>query len=230
MSTHSILFFIAVMLATFFLLSAVGVSVFGESRRQRREFEETFGAETSGGRREPELLRRPHLARLSPFERRIESTSELKPLLGLIEGSGSQSRRIACYLRWQLALPSDRSACSGCGVNGGRSSAEAYWVLRCRSRAWDGCVNGVSRKSKRSSRRRSIPSNAASGWKPFRLDIQVSGREHGGADRDRVRDCRSRLELRERSAKCTPRDARPSAVSSFKGLRDSHSRAARDGR
>jgi len=88
MSTLSILFFIAVMLATFFLLSAVGVSVFGESRRQRREFEKTFGAETSGGRREPELLRRPHLARLSPFERRIESRSELKPLLRLIEGAG----------------------------------------------------------------------------------------------------------------------------------------------
>jgi tight adherence protein B len=88
MSTLSILFFVAVMLATFFFLSAVGGSVFGESRRQRREFEKTFGAKISGGRGEPELLRRPHLARLSPFERRIETRSELKPLLRLIESAG----------------------------------------------------------------------------------------------------------------------------------------------
>ena len=88
MNTVPILFFIAVTLAVLFLLGSVGVSVFGESRRQRREFAKTFGAESSGGRREPELLRRPYLTRLSPFERRIELRAELKPLLRLIEGAG----------------------------------------------------------------------------------------------------------------------------------------------
>jgi tight adherence protein B len=83
-----ILFFLAVLLASVFLLRAIGLSVFGEARRQRREFERAFDSESSGGRREPELLRRPHLARLSPFERRIESRSELKPLIRLIEGAG----------------------------------------------------------------------------------------------------------------------------------------------
>ena len=88
MNTLPILFFSAVLLATFFLFRAFGISLFGEARRQRLEFEKEFEGEPTGRRREPELLRRPHLARLSPFERRIEMRSELRPLLRLIEGAG----------------------------------------------------------------------------------------------------------------------------------------------
>jgi tight adherence protein B len=88
MNTIPILFFLAVLLATYFLLRAFGVSVFGEARRQRKEFEKEFGAGPKDKITEAVLLRRPHLARLSPFERRIESRAEVRPLLRLIEGAG----------------------------------------------------------------------------------------------------------------------------------------------
>ncbi len=88
MDALPILFFVAVLIATFFLLRVVGDSAFGETRRQRREFEKEFGSDLASGRREPILLRRPHLASLSPFERRIESRSELRRLVRLIEGAG----------------------------------------------------------------------------------------------------------------------------------------------
>jgi tight adherence protein B len=107
MNTLPILFFLAVLLATFLLFRAFGISLFGEARRQRLEFEKEFGDQPSGRRREPELLRRPHLAKLSPFERRIEVRPELRPLLRLIEGAG-------------LALPAYRVLLEmlACGVLG----------------------------------------------------------------------------------------------------------------
>lgn len=88
MNTLPILFFVAVLLASFFLFRALGLSVFSETRRQRIEFEKEFGDTFSSERHEPVLLRRPHLARLTPAERRIESRPELKPLIRLIEGAG----------------------------------------------------------------------------------------------------------------------------------------------
>jgi tight adherence protein B len=88
MNALPILFFVMVLIAVFLLLWVVGDSAFGETRRQRREFEKEFGDDLSERRREPELLRRPHLARLSPLESRIQSRADLKPLLSLIVGAG----------------------------------------------------------------------------------------------------------------------------------------------
>ncbi len=121
MDTLPILFFLAVLLAAFFLFRAFGSSVFGEARRQRLEFEKEFVGELTEERREPVLLRRPHLARLSPFERRIESSSELKPLLRLIEGAG-------------LALPAYRvllemAVCGVFGAVGGFIFLGTWWAV-----------------------------------------------------------------------------------------------------
>lgn len=115
------LFFLAVLIATFFLLRIVGDSVFGESRRQRREFEKEFGGDLTARRREPELLRRPHLARLSPFERNIEERSELKRLVRLIEGAG-------------LAIPAYRVllemiVCAAIGAFAAFSFFPTWWVV-----------------------------------------------------------------------------------------------------
>ena len=121
MNSLPILFFSAVLLATFFLFRAFGISLFGEARRQRLEFEKEFEGEPTGRRREPELLRRPHLARLSPFERRIEMRSELRPLLRLIEGAG-------------LALPAYRvllemAVCGVLGSLGMFFISQKWWAV-----------------------------------------------------------------------------------------------------
>lgn len=81
------LFFIAVCITAFMLMRVVESGIFGETRRERREFEREFG---KGGLRsgEPKLLRRPHLEQLTPFERKIESRREFQRLRRLIEEAG----------------------------------------------------------------------------------------------------------------------------------------------
>lgn len=86
MNTWAWLFFGAVFLAVFILARIFSREVFGEARRQRLEFEREFGG--AGGRKEPALLRRPHLEQLTPFERKLEARPEFKRLRRLIEGAG----------------------------------------------------------------------------------------------------------------------------------------------
>lgn len=80
-------FFLLVFAAAYFLLRALAGGFFSDLRRTRREIEQLASGELRD-EHEPELLRRPHLERLSPFEKRLEARAELRPIRRLLEQSG----------------------------------------------------------------------------------------------------------------------------------------------
>lgn len=80
-------FFLLVFAAAYLLLRALAGGFFGDVRRTRREIEQLASGELRD-EHEPELLRRPHLERLSPFEKRLEARAELRPIRRLLEQAG----------------------------------------------------------------------------------------------------------------------------------------------
>ena len=86
MDVLSAVFFVLVFIAAFLLLRALGEEVFSRGRATRRAVERIGSSRVEPA--EPKLLRRPHLERLTPLERKIESRSELRWLRRLIEQAG----------------------------------------------------------------------------------------------------------------------------------------------
>jgi len=86
MDVLSAVFFVLVFIAVFLLLRALGEEVFSRGRATRRAVERIGSSRVEPA--EPKLLRRPHLERLTPLERKIESRSELRWLRRLIEQAG----------------------------------------------------------------------------------------------------------------------------------------------
>lgn len=86
MNVLQVMFFVLVFLAAFLLIRAVIAQAFGSSRRSRRAVL-SLGEEESTVEM-PQLLRRPHLERLTPLEKRIEARRELRLLKRLAEQAG----------------------------------------------------------------------------------------------------------------------------------------------
>ena len=81
-------FFLMVFVAAFLLIRAVTGGMFGASREARRGLERSLRESREIEAEGPELLRRPHLERLTPFEKRLEARAELRPLRRLVEQAG----------------------------------------------------------------------------------------------------------------------------------------------
>lgn len=79
-------FFLLVFIAVFLLARALMGQAFGSTRQSRRAVL-SLGEDESVAEA-PQLLRRPHLERLTPLERRIEARRELRALKRLAEQAG----------------------------------------------------------------------------------------------------------------------------------------------
>lgn len=86
MNTLQVVFFLLVFIASFLLLRALAVQAFGPVREARRAMRHL--GEPGRLTVEPQLLRRPHLERLSPLEKRIEARRELRGIRRLAEQAG----------------------------------------------------------------------------------------------------------------------------------------------
>lgn len=83
-----ITFFLLVFVAVFILVRALVGQAFDTARMSRRAVLSLSDDGSSADSEAPQLLRRPHLERLTPLERRIEARRELRALQGLIEQAG----------------------------------------------------------------------------------------------------------------------------------------------
>lgn len=81
-------FFLMVFMAVFLLIRATAGGMFGASREARLDLERTLRKSRESEDAGPELLRRPHLERLTPFEKRLEARVELRPIRRLVEQAG----------------------------------------------------------------------------------------------------------------------------------------------
>lgn len=81
-------FFLMVFVAVFLLLRALAGGMFGASREARQELERSLREARDAEEEGPQLLRRPHLERLTPFEKRLEARRELRPVRRLVEQAG----------------------------------------------------------------------------------------------------------------------------------------------
>lgn len=81
-------FFLMVFVAVFLLIRTTTGGMFGASREARLDLERTLRESREIGEAGPELLRRPHLERLTPLEKRLEERAELRPVRRLVEQSG----------------------------------------------------------------------------------------------------------------------------------------------
>jgi tight adherence protein B len=79
-------FFLLVFAAAFFLVRALAGQIFGDARLSRRAVLQLGEEEPAS--KGPQLLRRPHLERLTPLEKRIEGRRELRQLRRLAEQAG----------------------------------------------------------------------------------------------------------------------------------------------
>lgn len=86
MNVLLIVFFLLVFIAAFLLMRALVGQAFGSARLARRAVLRLGEEEPSIEM--PQLLRRPHLERLTPLEKRIEARRELRPLKRLAEQAG----------------------------------------------------------------------------------------------------------------------------------------------
>jgi tight adherence protein B len=86
MNVLLVVFFLLVFIAVFLLMRALVGQAFGSARLSRRAVLSLGDEEPAG--EAPQLLRRPHLERLTPLERRIEARRELRQLKRLAEQAG----------------------------------------------------------------------------------------------------------------------------------------------
>lgn len=81
-------FFLMVFVAVFLALRALAGGMLGASREARQELERSLREARDSGNDGPQLLRRPHLERLTPFEKKLEARRELRPVRRLVEQAG----------------------------------------------------------------------------------------------------------------------------------------------
>ena len=81
-------FFLLVFVGAFLLLRVLAGGVFGDIRRARRDMARAIGTDSDSEESEPELLRRPHVERLTAFEKRLEAREELRAVRRLLEQAG----------------------------------------------------------------------------------------------------------------------------------------------
>jgi tight adherence protein B len=86
MNVLLVVFFLLIFTAVFLLTRAVVGQAFGTARLSRRAVLSLGDDDPTG--ESPQLLRRPHLERLTPLERRIEARRELRHLKRLAEQAG----------------------------------------------------------------------------------------------------------------------------------------------